>query len=376
MPRKTSSPVASIPPELWLYIHRLATLDASPLVIACKDISRYRYAAAVDDPLGVKKLQRFLQAARSLALVCRSWNGLAKDILYENIKVDSRSEALSKALENPVTAVLVRTIRLSTTRFDRNAHILNQCPMVEIIVQPEFPRSERLYTVTDTTISSLLLLKQLYWTETAWSSGLLRSVLQASPNLEHVCLSSSASIASEIDVSHFFPPLPKLSTISVAQLSQAWTLAILDEYAPQLTRLIIRPDQFSWQGFPVLPALTTLELFGSTTTIPFPTILTRCPNLRDLCYDVRNSIVDPGTLKSASTTCIRLHNLAPQLHRVRWETILGHFSLFLGLSFPQIRRIVLEGTWEEIITDTRFRHELSTLSRRAIQLEFPEGIVL
>ncbi|KAJ6572292.1 hypothetical protein B0H19DRAFT_1133230 [Mycena capillaripes] len=99
-------PAVSFPSELWLHIFRLATSDTSPMVAA---YTEFQYAP-VADPL------KDMSDACSFALVCRLWNSLANEILYENIRVDNHFYTLHAALAKPGTAHLVRSVQLSTTR--------------------------------------------------------------------------------------------------------------------------------------------------------------------------------------------------------------------------------------------------------------------
>src|ERR1700761_1520595 len=115
------------------------------------------------------------KAARSLVSVCRLWNELAQELLYENVWLtDTRRWAsLSAALQRPEVARHVRSLRLSTTRFDHNVEALLYCSQVEVLVQPEFPRPELLYATPNVPLPRLHSLKRLYWIESQWSSALL-----------------------------------------------------------------------------------------------------------------------------------------------------------------------------------------------------------
>src|ERR1700761_2683878 len=135
------------------------------------------------------------KAARSLVSVCRLWNELAQELLYENVWIaDTRRWAsLSAALQRPDVARHVRSLRLSTTRYDHNIEALRYCPQVEVLIQPEFPRPERLYAAPNVPLPLLHSLRHLYWIESEWSSVILEKVLRAAPNLEHIFLTSSVT---------------------------------------------------------------------------------------------------------------------------------------------------------------------------------------
>ncbi|KAJ7836039.1 hypothetical protein B0H14DRAFT_3870904, partial [Mycena olivaceomarginata] len=263
-----------LPAELWMYIHRLALSDISPLakLHAQDEIIRY---IGPEHPMSDKDLKPFFKAARSLQRVCRLWAKLAQDLLYENIWVNEtrRWPSLSSALLQPEIAILVRNVRLSPTRFHHNEFMLRHCgPHINVLVQPEFPRSERLYTAAlPTPLPPLLSLTRVYWIETAWSAPLLRAVLAAAPNIQHLSLSSSASIGTGLSAATLpvFPPLPRLQSLVLLPLTPFCVHAILHATnLAQLTHLTIAPAHLEWPALPVLPALRTLTLFDDRTPAP------------------------------------------------------------------------------------------------------------
>ena len=83
--------------------------------------------------------------------VCKLWNVLAQELLYENVWLtDARRWAsLSAALQRPDVARHVRSLRLSTARYDHNVEALCYCPQVEMLYQPDYPRPEYLDTAPD-----------------------------------------------------------------------------------------------------------------------------------------------------------------------------------------------------------------------------------
>jgi hypothetical protein len=63
MTMNSTGPTISLPPEIWLYIHRLATSDTSPMALAYTD--RYQYVP-VTDPL--KDVQSFWRVSSTTNL--------------------------------------------------------------------------------------------------------------------------------------------------------------------------------------------------------------------------------------------------------------------------------------------------------------------
>ncbi|KAJ6627635.1 hypothetical protein B0H10DRAFT_2429204 [Mycena sp. CBHHK59/15] len=348
---ETSAP--SLPAELWLYIYRLATAYISPLV-AIRN-SGYQYVVP-KDPL--EDIRYILREACSMVLVCRSWNSLAREILYENIRVGHHFSALSAALDQPDTARLVRSIRFSPFHFESNRIVLKKCHLVEVVVQPDVTVTTGILHPLHLDTPPLLSLKHVYWTESAFSAPLLRSVLGAAPNLEYVSLNRSTSLGS-YDRDGLLPPIPSMRCLNIVASTSSPITAILPTDVQRLTRLFCNPRDITSDA-PALPALRTLELFGSRMNIPFPAIQSRCPQLRELCYDVWNTASEPQATHP-SLSCIRLHSMVSVVRD--WTSIERHFGLFCGPSFPGLQRVVLYGQWYRVIVDPRFAALRGTSAR-------------
>ncbi|KAJ7463098.1 hypothetical protein B0H11DRAFT_1923036 [Mycena galericulata] len=365
----SSSTTLSLPPEIWLHVHRMATSESSPLAKASAD--RFQYEP-IRDPL--KDMQNFLRDARSFVLVCRMWHGLAKEILYENVRVDARFYILYASLQRPFTARLVRSIRLSTIRFDHNYQILALCPQVQIVVQPdEVSTSMRATFVTLDPYRKLDLpqfdfLRRIYCCESLIASGLLHQVLRASPNVEHLFASSAPRDNGLANLA----ALPGLKTLGLPVLGPSASAppSLLQMDLRGLTRLQCTSMHLLSPEFPFLRSLHILEIFGSGTTIPFSSIFTRCPCLRELCYDVWNNVIGPQGQQS-TLSCIRLHSAVAVV--CNWPSIERHFELFLTPEFSTPERIVFYGSWDSVVADARFPPVRNRLRAEGCQVEFPES---
>ncbi|KAJ6543164.1 hypothetical protein B0H19DRAFT_1172923 [Mycena capillaripes] len=351
----SSSTTFSLPPELWLHVHRLATSESSPLAIASAD--RFHYEP-IRDPLkgcgiscGFPIVIARDQDAHSFVLVCRMWHGLAKEILYENVR--------------PSTASLVRSIRLSTTRFDHNYQILALCPQVQIVVQPD-EVSTAMRANFGLELPQFDFLRHVYCSESLMASGLLHQVLRASPNLEHLVASSAPRGNGLANLA----VLPGLKTLGLPVLGRSASSSLLQMDLRSLTRLQCTSVHLLSSEFPSLPSLHTLEIFGSGTTIPFSLIFQRCPCLRELCYDIWNSVTAPQGEQS-TLSCIHLHSAVAVI--IDWPTIERHFELFLTSEFSTPQRIVLYGRWDSVVADTRFLPVRNSLRAEGCQVEFPEN---
>ncbi|KAJ6572282.1 hypothetical protein B0H19DRAFT_681156 [Mycena capillaripes] len=329
----------SLPPELWLFIHRLALSDISPLVEVYSEDEIIQYSTTPDYPLNYSQLQRFLEAARSLGCVCRLWSRLAQEFLYENIWVDDqRWSSLSLALEQPHIARRVRSVRLSSTHFDYNALVLQRCgPHIEVLVLHESPYHDR-----EISLPLLPSLRRLYWAETSSAAPLLGAVVSAAPNLEHLSLTSTWS-GYQVAAPASFPPLLNLHSLALVALSTPYVQALLRTDMPQLVRLTIAPVYLVSGAFPFLPALHTLILAGASST-PFPAILRHCPALRELRYNTFWRATPPEvTQTAAKLSCVRLY-LSSRLPISTEMVERNAAALLIRPAFAALQRVVLDGS--------------------------------
>ncbi|KAJ6572281.1 hypothetical protein B0H19DRAFT_681159 [Mycena capillaripes] len=331
----------SLPPELWMYIHRLALSDISPLAKVYSEDEIIQYRTKPDYPLKHSELQRFLEAARSLGCVCRLWNRLAEQLLYENICVNDRPwPSLSLALEQPRIARQVRSVRLSWTNFDHNTLVLQRCgPHVEVLVLTQSPYRDR-----EISLPILPSLRRLYWAETSSSAPLLGAVVSAAPNLEHLSFTSSGSLPRYgVAAPVSFSPFLNLRSLVVVDLSTPYVHALFRTHMPQLVHLTIAPAHLVSGAFPFLPALHTLILAGEAST-PFPAILRHCPALRELRYDTLRRPTPPaGTQTATKLWCVRLYLsswVSVSIERLERVTA----ALLIGPAFPALQRVVLDGS--------------------------------
>ncbi|KAJ6552749.1 hypothetical protein B0H19DRAFT_1263201 [Mycena capillaripes] len=219
-PRKPSQALSmsvsgpSLPPELWILIHRLALLDISPLAEVYSEDKITQYGTRPDNPLKHSELQRFWAAARSLGCVCRLWGRLAQELLYGNIWVNDQSwPSLSLALEQPRIARQVRCVRLSSTHSDHNMSVLQRCgPHIKVLVLPRSSHHDQ-----EISPPPLPSLRRLYWTET--SASLLRAVISAAPDLEHLSLASIES-GDQVEAPASFSPFLNLRSLVLVALSK------------------------------------------------------------------------------------------------------------------------------------------------------------
>ncbi|KAJ7197460.1 hypothetical protein GGX14DRAFT_471364, partial [Mycena pura] len=317
--------------------------------------------------------------ARSLVLVSRLWNALANEILFENIRVDSRFHSLYDALNRRGAAHLVRSIRLSSTSSSYNHAILACCPGVQLIVWPDSPEHaapprdpNHLGLDADT---RLPFLKRVYWTETRHTSGLLCKLVPIAPNLEYIFLSESTHPTQRTIKALNLPQIPSLRGLGVGDRYIHSIVTILQIDLQNLTLLHCTPLFLAHPDFPAsLPCVTILRLFGSRSHIHFGTVFAQFPRLQELTYDVWNRLSPPTGDEPIPLSLIRLHSAVTVVRD--GLPIEDHFTLLASPAFPAVKRIVLYGTWHRVVADARFSRFRSALHARGCQLEFPEGNVL
>ncbi|KAJ7137657.1 hypothetical protein C8R46DRAFT_612610 [Mycena filopes] len=367
----------SLPQELWLYIHRIATAETSPIVAAYTD--RYQYVA---EPNPLIDMQDFLRDVSSFALVSRLWNNLTSEILYENIRVDGRFEALYAALERPGTARLVRSVRLSPTRFDHNIAILALCTRLEIVVLPDAPSKSRTellvgapgLELSPTAIPNLDSLKHVYWTYSDMAADLLRRLIPLAPHLEYLLVKASATLRAD-DTSNF-PALPPLQRLTLSIQHDLATSILPQVDVKNLTRLHCNPVLFILPQLPTFHSLQTLEFFGSRGAIPFDRVFACCPRLQELRYDAWTAPFPSNGGHKPPLTCIRLHSAVALREWTNMDPIQAHFELLLSPGFPRLQRVVLHNNWYQVVKTPWFATFRDGLRDQGCKLEFPEGNVL
>ncbi|KAK7059836.1 hypothetical protein R3P38DRAFT_3168288 [Favolaschia claudopus] len=283
----------------------------------------------------------------ALRRVCRHWHTLTQDLLYPHVWLNySRNWSyISNAVSQPHIAALVRNVRLSPTRFDHNFSILQRCAShIELVVQPEFPRTERVYTgPLDEPLPDLPSLQHVYWIESAWSTPLLLAILRSAVKLQHLAISSSSSIDSSFFRSASFPPLSRLRSLLVIGLPRTDISAFLrHSHLTSLEELTIPPMYLMLQ-LPSIPTLRTLILANSyyaSSTVSFAVILDLFPQLMELRYSLASSLIPPtGGQFASALVCVHLlsHNSPPPY------SIDPHCLLLLGPAFGALERVVLAG---------------------------------
>ncbi|CAK5262055.1 unnamed protein product, partial [Mycena citricolor] len=373
-----------LPPELWLYIQRLATAYHSPLNIAYESDLVYRYDRALN-PFAL--IRHFHEDAISFSLVSRSWNLLATELLYESICVSRFTQpSLFAALHRAGVSDLVRAVVISgPAEIHFYRALLTLCPRLEVLVLQHSNDHIMAWDI-DPMIMALghsLILPQLrfiYWNRFVAPDGLLDLVLQVSPNVQSLYDGirgyTSGLILKE---SRPYAPGPispsSLRRLEIRSIRNDLTLPLLLSLGCEhtLTRLSLPVDLLREVDFPVLPRTTVLEIFGSRRTINCPAISRLFPSLQELCFDVWNAFEGPMTLPHVAV--IRLHSVVVDVLG-DWHTIQRAFTLCLDRgNLPRLRRIVLYNMWDRTVESSKLAPLLLAIRQRGCDVEFPEHCV-
>ncbi|KAF7318366.1 hypothetical protein HMN09_00345400 [Mycena chlorophos] len=385
----STSSSSQLPAELWLYIQALATADYSPVVLA--NAEWFQYQPPVDP---FSQIRHFWRDARSFSLVNTHWNALATDLLYSCVSIDGNEQHFDRLLEilrrgsEYTVANRVRAIRLSSRRFDWNRTILALCSAsVQVVLLPDVERFPDLRAVVMNVPKEPLegagvfaALTHIFWTETQTSAGLLGRLLSAAPNLRGMYLTDSGTALERgtDPIANLPSALPSLRNLTLGTLDRLSLQSILAvDCFRRITTLTCHPNWLTL--LPTLPALHTLRLFGSRTTIDFRVLFEICPVVEEISLDVWNRFVrpDPQTMKPGhELQLIRLHSAVTVVRD--WSNIQEFFGMLVAPGFPVVQRVVLHNAWYRVIHDLNFGpvREMLSGSPSEVRIEFPEGSLL
>ncbi|KAJ7449195.1 hypothetical protein FB451DRAFT_1187294 [Mycena latifolia] len=309
---RSTAPV--LPPELWIHIHRLATLDISPL-IGAYDESR----AIPADPHNEHDLQRYLQicfdAAAGCALSGSCLQAVEKPDAWTAVRKRSARHRACRAEHSPLYDALGSQRRDSqsvpASRGAGPADVFRR----HFQTKPESRGAEQ----TPGRVSAL---------GAPWAAEILDSMLHCAPNLKHICLASQP-IRSDLGVPPALPSFPCLTSLALARLQAPYMCVLLRTDLHGLTRLVIAPAHLSWPYFPTLPALHTLALIdhAQPTSVPFSALTALFPHLRELHYDAGSEPVVSDAVQTLA--CPAFLGIERVVLDGRWDTMRARPSLAL-----------------------------------------------
>ncbi|KAI0929187.1 hypothetical protein AcV5_006519 [Taiwanofungus camphoratus] len=390
---------SSLPIELWLQIFRWATI--SPLT--------HRLRATTYSPFDTAPIAARDEATRTkttLVLVCKQWRRLTMELLYEDVQMGC-PEQLQSVLEGKSldggdeprsVSECSRWVRRACLPYSSSAtttarplkavRLLEQCPYLETLVRMDAAPGDMLSFEFAADCPPLVSLKRLDWWhhgEAARTGGInsLSDVLRAAPNLQYL------SLGGFVTKNFLAPgppvPLPSLTTLRILRMNVLFVLQMCRWSMPVLTHLIIDTvediymlESF-WEKFGA--QIRTVELGHSLKYYirdSLSMILPGCPNLEELNYYVHFTAVPyPFHEAHPLLTTVGLHAHATSFIPVGsteyWRRIEDHFAVLSRPLFPALKKIVLYGDWDAVMTDVHFPSLVQTLLARGCRLERSEN---
>lgn len=372
----------SLPRELWIKIFRIAN--------ASRDIQQFDYAPFSDPGNSYIEDRRILLATAevrlTLVLVCKLWRSLANELIYEEIRSLVPGEALKEALEKRGKETdtdagygpLVRLVELPR-HYDYTYEILRHLTRLETLLIT-FPTSTGSGMLPPRTYAPRPLpdpkpyhemshLKRIDWRCDNLTGpprvDYLEDLLRRAPNLRYLSIIGEDHFNSQR--MPFQITLPHLETLIISDLKTSYRLtAVISKWnLPSLSNIVV--DRLPLQGQRGLS--TIWDSFGETLRVVelgtrfkiFSTvdhvanILSKCPNLTELCIDIVylcQAPVDVGG-SSSSLTTIRLYRGAMYLQETS-EIGKSLEKAFRDFYLPSLHKIVLHGDWTFVVSDDVF----------------------
>jgi hypothetical protein len=384
----TGMPCSQLPPEIWIQIYRWAAHSASSDRYYATEYEPFHSAVGYDSDV----LDKNLRVKWALVRVCRQWKAMAMDLLYEDVRVKHGEQTLADALDSAGERAYgkwVRRVELpyastvaTTSQHPISIAILERCPELQILVRPPPQRTTGLSFQSPALVPPLTSLKRLEWWSTPDTTGgginSLQDVLSCTPNLQYLSLGGKLPTGQPQPGCH----LPALTTLSVRLLNDLFIEQICRWNLPALANVIVDNPQGStlhwkiWETFGsqlrVVELGTNLQFYRRDHITP---ILFNCPDLVEMNYYINFTMAPQPSLTHSSLRCVRLHGNVC-IHGNDWKFLDEHLAFFSGSSLPALKRIVLYGEWDPILTSDRFIQAHHALDIRGCNLEFPDGTLV
>ncbi|KAF7432562.1 hypothetical protein PC9H_004503 [Pleurotus ostreatus] len=385
--------VPNLEPELWLEIFRYAT--ASPILAEISDYGYRPFDAVLWEERNWFEHEVSLFTKRSISTVCKYWNLLVAEFLFEDLHVRRGTNALKRALNSPTyysssgcgKGRWVKRVELCSSLGDFDpfrpsvlVEILRSCPRAQTLVRKFSPgggdplsRCRGL----ENDFPMLYSLRRIDW----WfpsgrtpgeSLGFLTDVLHHSPELRYLSLGNYVSKPSGVRMlSTDRVSLPQLSVLRLESIHPQLLSFVRQWHLPKLTHLVLDPSALAGQ-FSVLhiigSRILSLELMHHPAFMEkdyISHILYECPNLQELNYHVditqpMDTHMKTSVTSHASLQRIRIHlssgsgSTANRHFRRRLDGrsladhIYRHFMMISVLDAPRLEQVSLIGQWSRV----------------------------
>ncbi|KAG8219610.1 hypothetical protein J3R82DRAFT_564 [Butyriboletus roseoflavus] len=385
-----------LPPELWIIVFYWATYPSGG------------YPAPYYEPFRASSemFDESLKTKRALVQVCRHWRALATVFLYEDVRIRHDSGNLKTILadrhriddepfQGHSLGRFVHRLELpyaqTATERPGDTHdiveILGSCPSLKTLARPSF--EDPSYSVRYefpaeiVSLSSLTRLEWWHYNNAARSGGInaLTDVLRNTPSLQFLALGgefwmNSMPLDPKIR-------LPALTTLRLKRVNALFVWQIRRWELPSLVHVVADfPADHGgleelWLRFG--GQLCTVEFgrniaFHMTDQIsPF---LRGCTEAKVFNYFI-NFTAPPAEallVEQSSLQCVGIHAFPCAILDDNWRHLNRHFDFLSSHFLPALKRIVLYGNWQQIITDPRISPALDRLTQKGCAILFADHL--
>lgn len=392
-----AQPVSTIlPPEIWLHVFRWATLSIStPSLFAT---TYHPFQARIN-----QGLDEALRVKAAITRVCKLWNQLGLDFLYEDLLLlRSNAKILRQTLQDEehgdtgINRKVHRILLPYSSSIPRGYHsssdsieFLRECTELKVLVRPPPAFTSPLEEFTRFDFPAdpcppLTSLQRLDWwhhNDASRTGGVncLPEVLLAAPNLQYLTLAGDVWLGLLQT-----PPveLPNLTTLRLQAVNILFVQLICRWSLPSLQTLVVESFAHSpatlqgiWTKFG--KQIKRVELGRNLkflVTNFLSTLLTHCEELQELNYYVHfTAPIDPQSPviwhRVLETVRLHAHFHTAVPYDVLWEQLVRHLQLYSRPSFSRLKRVLLYGNWEAVMSSPEYPSLVKKLLDRGCVVE-------
>lgn len=390
-----------LPTELWLHIFRIATTTPDFNRLQGTKYYPFQNPSRIHPEPKSQVEELVWKTKMNLMLVCRQWNKIVLEYVYENIHIGDHWQSLLDVLERSAHETdglgygqLVKRISLSAWLVEADAtklgEIMKWCPNAEVLVK----RDDDI-TATPTSELHLSSLKRFDWWYTTcretripiypanFSQGrdLFRSIVAQASNLLYLSIGIRYPMSRTSDHPPMALTLDHLTVLRVQHIGSLLREELEGWSFPKLTH-IIADSSLTWNTDSPLfsPQIEVIEFVKDETleTLSALGVINNCTNLRELNYHIEFARFPLRLGTTPKLQCVRLHGGKNFMLHFDGSDVWGiyehHFRMFANEElFPALRNIFLHGDWTYIDTDPRFDQMVKTVVSRGCQVSYSYG---
>ncbi|KAK0434635.1 hypothetical protein EV421DRAFT_1330210 [Armillaria borealis] len=406
----TQGCLPDFPPELLHIIFWYATRTPKALERARREVSYIPFQdSGWNDTLEMQKRagKEVWEVKTAISLVCKSWNIIVTEFLFEEITIGPRIPSLEMfnmfgRWVRRLDLQAIDTEHCSITLID----ILSRCPRLEILAKlssADFD-SPNFWSEFNDYDAPLRCLRRVDWTSSHPDCGLevcrasesaFMSIAARAPNLNHLSSSSTPLLGKLFDKNHEIP----LSSLNVIRFPVAYVdpLRLNPSSIPQcplplpfrvpcLTHVIIDNaiihSLCHLSQLPQLPQVTVLELqdgvFLEATRLSI--LFHVFPNCEELAVPAGHAhVAQHGSSRHTAeryyTSIKRIRLFARPFGPLRslnaWMKV--HAHVLFTECFPAVDTVYLHGDWRFTVTAQLLRDLKSMLQDRSCWLLYENG---